>query len=240
MIVLYTGTPGSGKSLDVARQMEAKLLMGHTVIGNMFINQDVLKNRKGKYIFVDTYKLNPKDLAEYAKRYHKKGVEGQTYLIIDECQTIFNSRDWQKPSMRAWNEFFQTHRHLGYHVYLITQFDRLIDRQLRALVEYNRIHRKVSNAGVKGWIFNLLAGGKLFVCAEEWYRMHMATGSYFFKFKKKYSKFYDSYAAFDDSRLGSLDELHDLLYKVEPATQKAGATGFPALAVQLKTAALQS
>ncbi len=199
MIILYTGTPGSGKSLDVARQMAVKLSLGHNVIGNMTIRPEKISKKKGKYIYVDTYSLNPEDLKEYALRFHKKGIEGQTYIIIDECQRIFNSRDWQRPQMRLWNEFFQLHRHLGFHVYLITQYDRLIDRQLRALVEYNRIHRKVSNAGWKGKIMSLFAGGKLFVSAEEWYPQHMPTGSYFFKYKKKYGEWYDSYAAFDES-----------------------------------------
>lgn len=211
MIVLYTGTPGSGKSLDIARQMAVKLSLGHNVIGNMTINPDKIAKRKGRYIYVDTYSLNPKELKDYAVKFHKKGVEGQTYIVIDECQRIFNSRDWQKSSMRAWNEFFQLHRHLGYHVYLITQYDRLIDRQLRALIEYNRIHRKISNAGTKGKIMSLLAGGKLFVCQEEWYPQHMATGHYFFKYKKKYGTWYDSYAAFDES-IRPRNELRDILY----------------------------
>ena len=210
MIILYTGTPGSGKSLDVARQMAIKLSMGHNVIGNMTLNQDKIKRRKGKYIYCDTYLLDPVELRNYALKYHKKGVEGQTYIIIDECQRIFNSRDWQKPQMRVWNEFFQLHRHLGFHVYLITQYDRLIDRQLRALIEYNRIHRKISNAGWKGQLMSLLAGGKLFVCQEEWYPQHMPTGHYFFKYRKKYGEMYDSYVAFDEG-LAPRNELKDLL-----------------------------
>lgn len=233
MIVFYTGTPGSGKSLDVARQMKTKLSLGHTVIGNMEINQDCLKNCRGRYIYVDTYLMNPFDLVQYAKKYHKKGKEGQSYIIIDECQRLFNSRDWQKPSMRAWNDFFQTHRHLGYHVYLITQYDRLIDRQLRALVEYDRIHRKVSNAGFKGRLMSLLAGGKLFVCAEEWYPKHMPTGSYFFKFKKKYADFYDSYAAFSEEDGKPRNNLAALLYPKkavrEDMPEDAGVSGAPAM-----------
>lgn len=211
MIVFYTGTPGSGKSLDVARQMITKMKLGHNVIGNMYIHREQIAGYKGKYIYCDTYDLNPYLLIEYAKKYHVKGKEGQTYVVIDECQRIFNSRDWQRPVMRAWNDFFQMHRHYGFHVYLITQFDRLIDRQLRALVEYNRIHRKVSNAGMKGKIMSLICGGKLFVCAEEWYPKHMPTGSYFFRYRKKYGEFYDSYAAFSMDEKDNANELALLL-----------------------------
>ena len=235
MIIFYTGTPGSGKSLDVARQMMTKLRLGHNVIGNMHIHREQIAGYKGKYIYCDTYDLNPYLLIEYAKKYHVKGKEGQTYLVIDECQRIFNSRDWQRPVMRAWNEFFQLHRHYGFHVYLITQFDRLVDRQLRALVEYDRIHRKVSNAGMKGKLMSLLCGGKLFVCAEEWYPKHMATGSYFFRYRKKYGEFYDSYAAFSMDSADCVNELALLLkqgqegdrsvFPEEP--ERAGGTGDP-------------
>lgn len=222
MIVLYTGTPGSGKSLDIARQIQIKLNLGKNVIGNMTIRQELLKKAKGKYFYVDTYELNPFELVEYAEKYHKKGKEHQTIIVIDECQSLFNSRDWQKPSIRAWNSFFQMHRHYGYDVYLVTQFDRLIDRQLRALVETNRIHRKVSNAGFKGRLMSALFLGRLFVCAEEWYPKHMPTGSYFFTYKKKYGEFYDSYAAFSVGACKARNDIAALLADSLSQEQEGG------------------
>lgn len=214
MIILYTGTPGSGKSLDVARQMLIKLSIGQNFIGNMKINQDMIREKKGKYLYVDTYSLDPDELSLYARKYHKRGVEHQTILVIDECQRLFNAREWNRPIMKKWIEFFQLHRHLGYDVYLITQFDRSIDRQLRALVEYERVHRKISNIGFKGKIMNFFCGGGLFVCAESYYSMHLQTGSYFFKYKKKYSEFYDSYS-FYDLDVEKHDDVNKLLRQPE-------------------------
>jgi zona occludens toxin (predicted ATPase) len=222
MISLYTGTPGSGKSLDIARMIYLKLRMGHTVIGNMRIKPEKVKNCRGKYIFVDTYHMNPYDFIRYAERYHKKGKESQTFIVIDECQQIFNSRDWADKGRRAWNEFFQVHRHYGFSVWLITQYDRLIDRQLRALVEYNYVHRKVSNFGFKGRLVSLLFRGGLFVKVSEWYPVHESTGSEFFIYMKKYGSFYDSYAAFSDDETVIFDELKPL---VSPAVARAGEGG---------------
>lgn len=196
MIILYSGTPGSGKSLDVARNIMVKVKLGQNFIGNMIIKKKYLKDMKGKYLYVDTDSLDPDELMEYARKFHKHGVEHQTILVIDECQKIFNSRDWQRPIMKKWNSFFQVHRHYGFDVYLITQYDRLIDRQLRALIEYDRIHRKISNIGFKGKLLSLFAGGGLFIVAEQYYPMKLFTGSYFFKYKKKYEDFYDSYSSF--------------------------------------------
>ena len=159
MIVLYSGTPGSGKSLDCAKQIYTKLRVGQTVIGNMIIRPEVLKKCKGKYFYVDTYSMNPEDFVEYADKYHKKGKEGQTTIVIDECQQIFNAREWTAPHMKEWNKFFQLHRHHGYNIYLISQFDRLIDRQTRSLIEYERIHRKVSNMGFIGMLAGIFFKG---------------------------------------------------------------------------------
>lgn len=212
MMVMYTGTPGSGKSLDVARNVYAKLKMGRTVIGNMRIKPDTIKDCPGRYFFVDSYKMNPGDLMEYAQRYHIKGKEGQTTIVIDECQQIFNAREWNAPHMKAWNRFFQIHRHFGFDVYLITQFDRLIDRQTRGLIDYERVHRKVSKLGFWGSVASALFRGGLFICVERYYAMKLRTGSYYFVYRKKYGEFYDSYYGFfDDEKAIDENELRTFL-----------------------------
>jgi zona occludens toxin (predicted ATPase) len=233
MIILYSGTPGSGKSLDVARQIMLKMSVGQNFIGNMIINRELIAGKKGKYLYVDTDSLDPDELMEYAKRFHEHGKEHQTILVIDECQQIFNSRDWGRPVMKKWNSFFQVHRHYGFDVYLITQYDRLIDRQIRALIEYDRIHRKVSNIGFKGQLLSLFAGGGLFCVAEQYYPMKLATSSYFFKYKKKYAKFYDSYSSFrldiskhDDVKAALLNDAGDHGAPAASAARRQGRLYF--------------
>lgn len=200
MIKLYTGTPGSGKSLDVARIIVNTLRSGMNVIGTMLVNGDAVSKYKGQYIFVDIYSLSPSDLIAYARKYHVKGKEGQCLLVIDECQQIFNSRDWGAKGRQAWNSFFQLHRHYGYDVCLITQYDRLIDRQLRALVEYQYVHRKVSNFGPVGRFVSMFFHGGLFIKVCEWYMVHEKIGSEFFVYRKRYGAIYDSYSEFDEKK----------------------------------------
>ena len=93
--------------------------------------------------------------------------------------------------------FFTLHRHLGFDIILIAQFDRMLDRQIRALIEYEYIHRKVSNFGWKGKILSLLALGNLFVTVKVWYPMKEKVGSEFFKCKRKYYSLYDTYMMLD-------------------------------------------
>lgn len=89
MIELYSGTPGSGKSLHVAKIIRERLRMYNCVIiGNFYVNQNTVKKRKGTYIYVDNSRLEPERLIKFAIRYARhKGrrlKEDELYLFIDE------------------------------------------------------------------------------------------------------------------------------------------------------------
>ncbi|MEG1847859.1 MAG: zonular occludens toxin domain-containing protein [Lachnospiraceae bacterium] len=198
MISLYTGTPGSGKSLHIAKKIFIRLGLGKRVMATFPVNTSMIKKKKGEFIYLNEKELNPKYLISFARIHHKKGVEGQTLLIIDEAQRLFNSREWNIEGRKEWNEFFQLHRHYGYNIVLVTQYDRLLDRQTRAMVEYEVIHRKISNFGFKGMLLALLFRGSLFIAVTQWYCLKEKTGSEMFSYKKKYSKFYDSYLDYTD------------------------------------------
>lgn len=195
MIYLYTGTPGSGKSLDTARMIKGQLAMKHPVICNFPIS-----NKVKNYEYF-TYKTNEEltvdYLTDFARNYFGKNrvKEGQITLVIDECQMLFNSRDWSKPDRSGWNQFFQIHRHFGYDVVLVTQFDSMIDKQIRSLVEYEIIHRKISNYGLKGYFLQLLfLAPTLFVRIKIWYPMKEKVDSTFFRGRKSLYALYDTYA----------------------------------------------
>lgn len=205
MILFYSGTPGSGKSLHTAQVLYWWIKSGKPAIGNFDINLDMIPSKKKKlYLYKWNDQLTPDFLIDYAKSYAKehKGIkEDSILLVIDECQLMFNARDWNAKGRSAWLEFFTLHRHLGYRIILIAQFDRMIDRQVRALIEYEYIHRKVSNFGTFGKIISLLSFGQLFVSVKVWYPMKEKVGSEFFRAKRLYYRLYDTYALFgDDAR----------------------------------------
>lgn len=226
MIYLNSGTPGSGKSLNVARDIMFKLRRGQNVICNFPINLELVKSKPikniilkiakifksenkvkellkgkfeykiGKFLYIDNSKLNPTLLVCFAKHNHKKGKEGQTLVVIDECPVIFNPREYQRNDRPNWIKLFQLHRHLGYNVILVAQNDRLIDRQIRSFIEYNCKHRKINNFGAVGMIISLLQL-KVFCVVTYWYGVNEKCGIEFFQYNKKYSDLYDSYSAFD-------------------------------------------
>lgn len=205
MIYLYSGTPGSGKSLHTARVIYYTLKRGFPVIANFNINLDNIKRCKGAFLFIDNSELTPDYLIQYASNFwnNKTVKEGTLLLVIDECQLMFNAREWNIKGRSEWLSFFTQHRKYGYDIILIAQFDRMIDRQIRSLIEYEQIHRKVSNFGMKGKFLSLCCGGNLFVSVKVWYPMKEKVGSEFFKAAKRYYSLYDTYNMFGVSdRLG--------------------------------------
>lgn len=220
MIYFYSGTPGSGKSLSVSRDLITKIRVSkQNVISNMIIDHEYLyklnlpmkikKKFKKKYnssfgvhVYKKNNELTPEFLYQYAFENHKKGQEGQTLIIIDEAQNIFSptvvklKTQEEKDYRVKWLEFFTQHRHLGYNVILISQFDKLIDPQIRCLFEFNIIHRQANSFGFIGMILSILKL-KLFVRVTYFYGLNQRISSEYFFYRKKLSLLYDSYSSWD-------------------------------------------
>lgn len=203
MIDLYTGTPGSGKSLHCAKEIYSRICRGQNVFANFDINESLFykKRRRGNFAYIDNSELNPDLLIAFAVGFHKRNtnghiVEGQTLLVIDECQILFNAREWQAKDRMKWATFFTQHRKYGYNVILITQFDRLIDRQIRSLVENEVIHRKASNFKTIGFFLGLAFRGNIFCAITKWYGLNEKMYTEWFVLRKKYASLYDSYKIF--------------------------------------------
>lgn len=200
MICLYSGTPGSGKSLHTASNIKARLALNKPVICNFQIDLEKVRHPE-MFTYVENESLTPVFLAEYAAKYFdgKKVKEEEIFLIIDEAQLLFNAREWQSVNASGWISFFTQHRKMGYHVILVAQFDRMIDRQIRSLIEYEFIHRKVSNFGLAGKIMSSVALGKLFVSVQMWYPLKEKVGSEFFVARRGLYRLYDTYGTFGAS-----------------------------------------
>lgn len=202
MISLYSGTNGSGKSLHMAIDIYGRVRYGHMTVANFPINLENIKNgKKNCFIVVENYELTPKKLVQISREYFSdhKYKEGAIRLYLDEAQLLFNARDWGRKGRDSWLKFFSQHRKFGYDIVLVAQFDRMIDRQIRSLIEYEIIHRKVSNCGKFGKIFSFVSLSKLFVGVKIWYPLKKNVGSEFIKYSRKYQDLYDTNQFFDDS-----------------------------------------
>ncbi|MDD4548096.1 MAG: zonular occludens toxin domain-containing protein [Bacilli bacterium] len=197
MIWLYSGTPGSGKSFHAVSDIlgKTKRKEKNKVIANFPLAFKTDK-QKSNFIYIDNSDMTIENLTNYAHENHKLGIEGQTLVVIDEAQILFNSRDWGSNSKKrmAWIKFFSQHRKYGFNFILIAQFDLMIDKQIRALIEYEVAHMKMNN-------FFMFIPMTFFLCIERWYGQRMKIGHYILRYSKKKANAYNSYETFDDNAI---------------------------------------
>jgi len=211
MISLYSGTPGSGKSLHAAEDIyNWSVFAKKPVIANFPIDRDILfyrtkkdklkgkKRRCGKfYYFADEY-LKPQLFYNFAKKFLKPKIEHQCLIIFDECSSddLFNNRTWQNKGRDKWITFFRQHRKLGFDILFITQSDKLIDKAMRAFVEYEYKHRKGNNYKLFGKLLGALSGGAIFFSVQYWYGVREKVGVTMFRYKKRMGDLYDTFKVF--------------------------------------------
>jgi len=153
MIEIVSGSLGSGKSTYAAW-----FAHGHTkrdgwvIAANYASPSKWIPRARGCWITTTV----PDDL--YNAQEHileiRKGVNDYPgLLILDDCHTLFNSRNWQKNS--DWIEFLSNSRKLGWHVLLITHADTMIDKQIRNFVEYQSFFRSLRRIFIPWLPFDL-------------------------------------------------------------------------------------
>lgn len=199
-ITLYSGTPGSGKSYHAASEIWNWLrFRDRGLICNFPLNGKILKERKRcRFDYVDNRDLTVDFLKDYASTYHKVGIERQTLVVIDEAQVLFNARTFAAKDRQEWCTFFSQHRKYGYDFILIAQYDRMLDRQIRCLLEYEVRHRKLNNYGFGGFFLSLFTGlSTWFIAIQYWYGGNgLKLDSSMIKFSKKKADLYNSYELF--------------------------------------------
>lgn len=199
MIYLYSGTPGSGKSLHAAQSILDAVRKKKTVLANFEVNRDALKKSSHYFEYVPNEKLSPELLIEVSKGvfYEKPLKEGEILLVLDEAQLILNPMQWQDTYAQGWLSFFTQHRKYGFDVILIAQFDRMINRQVRSLIEYEYTHRKVSNFGGFWGLFLPLLIGQFYMI-EGWYPCkNIRTGGKSVHYGKRAFELYDTFKSWD-------------------------------------------
>jgi zona occludens toxin len=203
MITLYTGTPGSGKSYNACKTIYWRLKKRkyNNVIANFPINttyKSKFLKREKQYKFNGTLFhfwdefLNVEHFLEFAKVMHEDGKEAQTLVVWDEASLYFNSRDWASDKDRKdWLKFLAQHRKFGFEFIFICQDDRQLDRQIRSLVEYEKVHRKANNHK-----FLQFLPFTLFVCVTRWYALKTKIEADMFFYKPKYGQLYNTFNTF--------------------------------------------
>ena len=132
-----TGKLGNGKSLVCVGRIRDALRKGLRVATNLDINLFAMTGNQTRSI--DLIRIPDKPVLADLQAIGK-GCEGDYdeekfgILVLDECGTWFNSRNWQDKDRKAVNDWFLHARKLGWHVYIIIQDISILDSQARDAV----------------------------------------------------------------------------------------------------------
>ncbi|WP_337508928.1 zonular occludens toxin domain-containing protein [Ruminococcus sp.] len=197
-ISLYSGTPGSYKSYHATEDIIKWLMRGKNVIANFPVDAKKYNSKRklGKFIFLTNTELTVSFLLDFAKANHSPGLKPQTLVVIDEASIMFNARQFDRKDRMEWVNFFANHRHFNFDVILIAQNDRMLDRQIRGLLEYDIKHRELRNWNLAMALVSIACRG-LFHCVEYWYPCKIKTSTQLKRFNKKIADCYDTMALFN-------------------------------------------
>lgn len=208
MFILFSGVPGTGKSLHAAQCMFDTLKKTNkAVIANFEINPNVIDSRN--FYYMSNLDITPESLWKFSNEWYKTHTfsENGILLVVDECQLIFNCRDTGigmsgtdgKSAFKRrmqWVEFFSQHRKAGYQIIGIAQNDRMVDRQIRACIEMECNHRNLSRMGLLGKLCQIFFVGGKFLASWRYYGVRQITDQEIVRGNKKLYAFYDSFGTF--------------------------------------------
>lgn len=205
MIEVYSGTPGSGKSLHAANEVRFQLnrRTPRPVLANFELAADAPVKRRDFFRFVRNEDITPSLLKTFADDFWSKNDipfrEEYITLVLDECQLIFNSRLWAQSDRLSFLEFLSQSRKYGYHIILIAQNINMIDNQFRMLCEFDVNHRNVRFLPGIGGFLGLVTGNRVFLTVTYLIqngKNKERIGSRWYISSDRDRAMYDSYARF--------------------------------------------
>lgn len=211
-IELKTGFVGSGKSYAATKDgiNIADASFGKKVVIANFPIKDkksgfiskklsnlfkIKKETKSRWIYKNNEELTVEFLMKTSleRGFNKK--EGSCLVIFDEASIPFNARSWNDKNRLKWIEFLSQSRKFGYDFIFITQDAKMLDKQIRALCEYEVQYKKLNNMMYFKWLS--LFKITLFAGVSYWNGVRNSKGSlklYFYS--KKVADRYDTLKLF--------------------------------------------
>lgn len=204
-IHVYTGVPGSGKSLHAARDIREQLVRRYPrpVISNFPLSEsaDVPDDVRDLYTYIPNNEMTAGKIIDFCDSYWRDSdrsfQEDYILLVLDECQLLFNSRLWAQGDRMSYLQFLSQSRKYGVRVVLISQNTKMIDNQFRMLIEEEHNHRRLSKFGFLGWVVNLFSFSQCFVVVRTLYQLNEPLGFDFIRMGRHDISMYDSYTTFD-------------------------------------------
>jgi hypothetical protein len=150
-VYFVTGKLGSGKTLITVGKIRDALQEGKKVATNLNIRLEHLVGRNAKKCVL--YRLPDKPIAEdmfqLGSGNDSYDEEKNGIIVLDECGTWFNARDWQDKSRKSLIDWLLHARKLGWDIYFIIQDVSMIDKQARkSICEHVVYCRRLDRLGI--------------------------------------------------------------------------------------------
>lgn len=147
-VYIVTGKLGQGKTLAAVHRIREYILRGNAVATNLnlFTEHGLPAKLKHKKIIRIPDKPSIDDLTALGRGAPTNEYDESKFgcLVLDECGTWFNSRNWNDKSRKPVIDWFLHSRKLGWDVYLVIQDISMLDNQAReALAEYTVFTRRL-------------------------------------------------------------------------------------------------
>jgi len=151
-VYVVTGNLGDGKSLcavDRARDYASK---GRRVVSNFHLDLAPLSLRAGDALSSAVVQVIPAQPSSGDLKALGRGGEGEHdagLLILDECATFLNSRQWNGPDRQEIISWMLHSRKLGWDLLLIVQHASALDKQIREmLVQYHVVVKRMDRVNI--------------------------------------------------------------------------------------------
>lgn len=214
-VYLYSGTPGSGKSYEAVLNAWRNCKKRRFVIANFalkFTAKEIAQGIDQYFFYWPNESITIENLMRFAieRGMIAKMQENQCMVIIDEAGGRYNARDFKNSDRTQWIDFFSQHMKMGFDFILVAQMDRMIDRQIRGVIETEFKFRNINRFGP----FALLPI-KVFVKVETWYGLRQRVGAEFRIFRWKVANRYDRFKMFTGFQMSA-----DLIALIEKIKRK--------------------
>lgn len=165
-VYFVTGNLGAGKTLAAVGRIRDYVNQGRRVATNLDIYCDQFRRKKNRNVDITRIPDKPSvsDLDAIGQGYAGTDVDENRYglLVLDECGTWFNSRNWNDKGRKAVNDWFLHARKLRWDVLFIVQDLSIIDSQAReTIAEHTVFCKRLDRVAVPFTAFTKLLGFRL-------------------------------------------------------------------------------
>ncbi len=189
MLSVYTGFPGSGKTLHAVSIIYAHVMGKAHVVSN--IDLKFPKNQEYYHHRDYTWFQNVENVRSFALDHLDDKYK--LLFVVDEAQVIFDSRGWNTPGRMEWNVFFSTHRHYKCDMILITQSSASLDKRVRANMEFQQQHVNVKNASRLAHMVLQFIPDFMFIANKFYANTRERISSSWIFSRRKYTRLYDTF-----------------------------------------------